>query len=411
MKKRLLLLSLVVLGSLVIFSGCGKDGKTTAAPGAGDKGEPIKVGVISAWDFEGGQGAKRGAQMAIDEINASGGLLGRQLMGVYVDNKANPEEAKKATQRLLDVDKVDVISGFWRSDLAIACQPDIMKAKKILLIGGATTPVITHQRITEDYNTNKYTFTTFYNTLVLNDMFSQQIKIAQNKFGVRKIAMVVEKAAWCDPLYDAYCKDFANDIVYKTRVSTTQTDFSVEYTKAKEAGAEILFFVGTGTNCLPSVIQWHDMKLPMVYLSYNVALQGTNAWTLTEGKCNATSVNGPLYNLPITKKTLEWTDRYKQKFGEEPVAYTNAGAYDGIMLWAEAVKAAGTIESDAVVKTMEERDFNYVGPIWNIKGFDKIHNPEGQIWPLAQWQNGKQECIWPEESKTADMILPDVMKK
>jgi branched-chain amino acid transport system substrate-binding protein len=127
---------------------------------------PIKVGVISAWDWPGGQGGKRGSMMAIRDINAAGGLLGRQVEGIYYDNKGSPDEAKRATERALYQDKVDAIAGFWRSDLAIMCQPLVMEAKKLFLLD-ADRPALTYERIAKDYKTYKYTFNLGSNTITM----------------------------------------------------------------------------------------------------------------------------------------------------------------------------------------------------------------------------------------------------
>ena len=125
MKKAMRVFALI--GFMVFFFSAAMVGAQTG---------PIKIGVNSAWDYPGGQGVKRGGDLAIRELNAAGGLLGRKVEGIFYDNKVDPNEAKNATERLLYKDKVDVILGFWRSDLAIVSQPLVMEAKKILLIGG-----------------------------------------------------------------------------------------------------------------------------------------------------------------------------------------------------------------------------------------------------------------------------------
>lgn len=188
---------------------------------------PIKVGVVAEWDFVGGQGVKRGAEMAIREINSAGGLLGRKVEGVFYDDKCDPGEAKNATERLLYNDKVDVVCGFWRSDLAIVCQPLIMETKKVFLIGGAASPILTVDRIKKDYNTYKYTFTgashAFQNVLGITQGINASLKL-----GLGRIALMVEKAAWADPVYDYILKKYGEKMVYSTRFSTAATDFSVE---------------------------------------------------------------------------------------------------------------------------------------------------------------------------------------
>ena len=382
---------------------------------------PIKLGVNSAWDFAGGQGVKRGATMAIRDINAAGGLLGRQVEGIYYDNRVDIEEAKKATERLLYKDKVDAICGFWRSDLAIACQPLVMEAKKILLIGGASTPVITYDRIGKDYKTFKYTFTPMSNSHYVNSLFEQVIIIARDRLGLDKLAVLGEKAAWYDPVHENIVKKFANMIVHMARFSPDAVDFSVEFTKAKAAGANNVFFVATGKAGTPSVKQWYDMQFPMLYTGYNVEAQDPAFWKITEGKCEGVQTNkvGGAAGLPITEKSKPWYEDYKKMFGEYPIAYTNAQSYDIVMGWAEGVKLAGTVESDAVVKAMESDKFRYVGVSGVIERFDKIHNPVGGgwdeggawSWVVLQWQDGKQQVIYPEKVKTADMIIPARVKK
>lgn len=411
---KLTVLSMAVLGLLLI---------SVPALAANAKEPPIKLGVISAWDFAGGQGIKRGAELAIRDINKAGGLLGRKVEGVFYDNKCDADEAKKATERLLYMDKVDAVTGCWRSDLAIVIQPTIMEAKKIFFIGGSSSPILTTERIGKDYNTYKYTFAIEVNTNAL--FISHETGIRKGlKLGLDKIAVLVEKAAWCDPLYDDVMAKFKDDIVYSTRFSPTVTDFSIEYTKAKAAGANNLYVVATGASGTPSVKQWYDMQLPMLYTSYNVEAQDGNFWKITEGKCEGvvTEIVGGTAGFPITSKSRPWYEDYVKTYGEKPVAYTNGFEYDAVMAWAKAVKMAGSVESDAVLKALESKDFNYTGVCGEITAFDEIHNPVGKAWKKGeawgyisvQWQDGKLVPIWPEglgSLKYGEMIIPERVKQ
>jgi branched-chain amino acid transport system substrate-binding protein len=410
MKKATLALGL--MGMVVLLLG---------AEMVGAQSGPIKVGVNSAWDYPGGQGVKRGGEMAIRDLNAAGGLLGRKVEGIFYDNKVDPNEAKNATERLLYRDKVDVILGFWRSDLAIVAQPLVMEAKKILLIGGASTPICTLERIKKDYNTYKYTFNTTVTTY--GTMQSMERGIIEGlKMGLGKIALLVEKAAWCDPLFDDWSKKYAKNIVYSTRFSTTATDFSVEFSQVKDKGADILTFITTGKGGTPSVKQWYDMKIPAIYCGYNVDSQDPNFWQVTEGKTQGVtgSTVGGVAGWPITPKSQKYYEEYKKVYGAYPIAYTNGVSYDALMAWAHAVKLAGTVESEAVVKSMERKDLNYQGVCGVIEAFDEIHTPYGGGWKKGtswgwvayQWQDGKRVPFWPEQySAGKKMIIPDWVKK
>jgi len=381
---------------------------------------PIKMGVITAWDFIGGHGAKRGAEMAIRQINANGGLLDSEVVGVFYDNKGDPGESKNATERLLYRDKVDVICGYWRSDLAIACQPLVMEAKKILLLAGSAAPILTKGRIKENYEKYKYTFSANSNSLLTLRGIEESV-IQSMEMGLSKIALLVEKAAWCDPIYEYFKKQYAKEIVYSTRFSTAATDFSVEFSQVKASGAEILAVLSTGRGGTPSVKQWYDMKIPALYVGYPEAAQDPNFWKTTEGKCNGVAVShiGGLLGKPITDKSIPYYDEYKKVYGEYPVAYTNGLVYDVVMAYAHGVKMAGTTESDAVVKAMEKKDFNYVGVCGILERYNEIHNPTGGGWKenepwgwvCTQWQNGKREIYWPDGHKTKNMIIPERIRK
>jgi branched-chain amino acid transport system substrate-binding protein len=411
MKRKILLRLLFGILLLVFISGLALTRDAHADP-------PIKIGVPSEWDYPAGQGVKRGVEMAVRELNAKGGLLGRKVEGIYYDNKADPNEAKNATERLLYKDKVDVICGFWRSDLAIVAQPLIMEAKKILLIGGAGTPVVTADRIKKNYSTYKYTFTTTSHVLALS---SEQGVTEALKLGMGKIALMAEKAAWCDPWFDFWNKKYSDKIVYTSRFSPTATDFSVEFAQVKASGADIVFFISSGRGGTPGVKQWYDMQIPAVFVGYNLDAQDPNFAKITEGKCEgvAASKVGGVTGLAITKKSLPFYNEYKKIYGELPIAYTNGVAYDAVMAWAHAVKMAGTVESEAVVKAMERKDFNYEGVCGVIEYFDDVHNPVGGGWAKGepwgwiglQWQKNKQVIFWPKNISTGKFYIPERITK
>ena len=96
----------------------------------------------------------------------------------------------------------------------------------------------------------------------------EQGVIASMNLGLNKIALMVEKAAWCDPIFDFFSKKYADKIVYSTRFSTAATDFSVEFSQAKTAGANVLVVLSTGRGGIPSVKQWYDMKILAMYVGY-----------------------------------------------------------------------------------------------------------------------------------------------
>jgi branched-chain amino acid transport system substrate-binding protein len=409
-KNRIVVFFVPVVFFLLAFSFC-------ALAGEG----PIKVGLTSAWDFAGGQGVKRGTLMAVRDINAAGGILGRKIEPVAYDNKGTSDEAKKVTERLLYRDKVDAIIGFWRSELAIASQPLVMEAKKILFLTGACAPILTEGRITEDYDTYKYTFCTLISGGRFKYLFTKPIDIARDEIGLKKMALIAESTAFLQPLVKYVSENYKDMIVYKTKFSASTTDFSMEFSKAKAAGADLLYVLSSGPAGTASVKQWYDMEVPALYTGYNVEAQDANFWKNTEAKCDGvqTVQVGGATGIAITAKSIPWYKSYKDLYGEYPISLMDPLAYDAVWAWATAVEKAGTTDSEAVLKALESKDYKYTGVSGIIEGFDKVHNPYGGAWepggcwgltPL-QWQNGKRQVIYPTAYKSADMMIPARIKK
>ncbi|MDC6711353.1 ABC transporter substrate-binding protein, partial [Leclercia adecarboxylata] len=106
-----------------------------------------------------GRDIRDGAQLAVDEINAKGGVLGRQLSMVVADETEDPEKGISAIKKLTADEKVDVLIGGYTSGVTLAQLPHITRAKTIALTGGAASPAIT-AKVKQNYDTNKYIFRT-----------------------------------------------------------------------------------------------------------------------------------------------------------------------------------------------------------------------------------------------------------
>ena len=131
---------LVVLMMVMVFM-------TGALAGCGGIGSnDIRIGVLN--EMTGGNAtfgtsAANGAKMAIKEANAKGGVLGKQIQGIYADNKSEPSESANAMTKLLTQDRVVAVTGIFSSSNAIAAS-SVAEANKVpFLAVGATNPKVT----------------------------------------------------------------------------------------------------------------------------------------------------------------------------------------------------------------------------------------------------------------------------
>jgi branched-chain amino acid transport system substrate-binding protein len=120
---------------------------------------PIKIGIPTSIQLQVGRDTQNAAKMAVEEINAQGGLLGRKLEIVVADETENPEQGIAAIKKLTADDKVDVLIGGYTSGVTLAQLPHISNAKTIYLGIGAASPSIT-AKVKADYDNYK-TFSAF----------------------------------------------------------------------------------------------------------------------------------------------------------------------------------------------------------------------------------------------------------
>src|SRR6185295_16599020 len=111
-----------------------------AAPSAFAQGKPIRIGVPTAMQLQVGRDTQDAIKLAIDDINARGGVLGRKLEMVVADETENPETGISAIKTLTADEKVDVLIGGYTSGVTLAQLPHISAAKTIYLNVGSASP-------------------------------------------------------------------------------------------------------------------------------------------------------------------------------------------------------------------------------------------------------------------------------
>src|SRR4051812_36469073 len=118
---------------------------------------PIRIGVPTAMQLQVGRDTQDAIKIAMDEINAKGGVLGRKLEMTVADETENPETGISAIKKLTADEKADVLIGGYTSGVTLAQLPHISTAKTIYLGVGAASPAIT-AKVKQDYDKYKYIF-------------------------------------------------------------------------------------------------------------------------------------------------------------------------------------------------------------------------------------------------------------
>src|SRR5437764_15135440 len=118
---------------------------SAGASSAGAQAPPIRIGFASGMSGPAavtGEGVRWGATLAVEEINAKGGIMGRKLEASFADNKATPGEAVSAVRKLADVDQVDVIIGQTHSGACLGAMPVVKEIGVPMVIEACSHPKI-----------------------------------------------------------------------------------------------------------------------------------------------------------------------------------------------------------------------------------------------------------------------------
>jgi branched-chain amino acid transport system substrate-binding protein len=385
-----------------------------SGPAAGQQAA-IKIGVNTAIQLQVGRDAIDGTKMAIDEINARGGVLGRQLTMVVADEGEAASEGPKvgiaAINKLTGEDHVDVLIGGYDSGVTLGELPHIARAKTIFLGIGSASPSI-QLKVKDDYDRYRYIFRVNpINSAKQADGLIDYIKgKLKGELGYSKIAILGENAKWVQdmvPMLKKGAIDAGLEVPIAEFFDVQTADFSPIFTKVKDSGSQYLLIMISHAASDVFVKQWYDAKVPVPIGGIDVKGQDANFFKRVDGKAIGEVSTNLVLRAPLTDKTVGWWDGFVKLYGRPPV-YTAGGAYDAVYIYADALTRARTSDSDAVIKALETTD--YVGVRGRVQ-FDALHEVKdgpGFVNELVvQWQHdGDRVVIWPKSVATGTMITP-----
>ncbi|MEA2860469.1 MAG: branched-chain amino acid transport system substrate-binding protein, partial [Methylobacteriaceae bacterium] len=143
-------------GIAPVLAGSALIAAAFAVPARGED-KPILVGINTALQLQVGRDTLDGVRMAVEEINAKGGVLGRKLEVVTADEGESPKEGVAAVNKLTGDNNVNVLIGGYDSGVTLAELPHISRAQTIFLGTGSASPAI-QQKVKDDYANYKYLF-------------------------------------------------------------------------------------------------------------------------------------------------------------------------------------------------------------------------------------------------------------
>ena len=413
------------LAALTLFMGVGcKKAEEAIVIGC-----PLSTAFLYGWD------AERAITLAVEEINAEGGVdVGgtKRPFKIEVMDTRDLEPGVPVSEALLVVEKLIlekkadfIMGGPVRSEAGLAAMDLLSKHKKVsILTTGVLTPAY-HARVAEEYDKFKYCFriTGEAKWMVVGEIIPALLEI-EKKFGLNRMFIMIQDVAHARAGGGIIAKVMAGKgwtVIGEPEIFPTgTTDFSMGLLKAKKEKAQVILIWMDMPETSILLKQWYDMKLPALpFGSIIAAAEQPGFWKATDGKgefCLANVVNAGNAPSEASPWTMKFYNAYKERWGIKPEGYGTSTSYMAPYVLKDAIERAGSLDPDEVVKALEKTDM--MGGVYGRIRFDpKSHQvvpsvdpAEGAVGTIFQWQAGKRVVVFPPKIAMGEIQLPPWMK-
>ncbi len=372
--------------------------------------DAIKIGVSGP--YTGGSSSmgvsmRDGVRLAAEEINKSGGVLGRQLQLVERDDEAKNERGVQIAQELINKEKVTATVGFINTGVALASQRFYQEAKIPVMNNVATGSAITHQF---DDQPENYVFRNSAHDSIQAPMLVEEAIVRRN---FKKVAILADSTNYgqlgrADLEKALELKGVKPVAVEKFNIK--DVDMTPQLLKAKQAGAEAILTYAIG----PELAQ---IANGMTKLGWKVPMIGS--WTLS--MANFIDNAGPggegarmpqtFIQAPTTPKRQAFIINYLKTFSpkggriDSPVSA--AQGYDSVYLLAAAIKQANSTDGPKVKAALEDLKAPVEGVVttYNKPFTAKDHEAiTANIPVLGEVRGGRVEYAYPDDQKKASEV-------
>ncbi|MCR5386609.1 MAG: ABC transporter substrate-binding protein [Treponema sp.] len=343
----------VVLAALLAFTSCGNSKSNDIVIG----GIFPLSGAVAVYGVE----CKNGIDLAIEEINAAGGVNGQKLVLVSEDDEGNPDKTVNAYQKLTSKNNAKIIIGSLTSGCTQAITARCQAQKVLQIAPAATAPAIT--------DAGDYIFRACF-----IDPFQGTVggKFAAENLSCKKAAILFDTGNdYSVGLTENFEKSFVDcggQIVAKEAYTTNDKDFNAQLTKIKNANPDVVYlpdYYGV-VALIAKQLRAKDI---------NCCIVGADGWDGVLGNAGEEVLNGFYSNHYAADSTepavQKFVSAFNEKYEKDPNAFAALG-YDSVYLLKDAISRAGTADATAVKAALEATDGNYVT---GHLTFDEKHNP------------------------------------
>jgi len=324
-----------------------------------------------------------GLQMAIDEVNAKGGLFGRQLEIVALDDQADPKQATVVAQRLCDDSQVVAVVGHFNSGATLPAEPVYNKCR-LLQVTNSSNPRIT-----------ALGFDTIFRSIANDSMQGAAPGVyAVDKLGAKRVAILHDKQAFGQgvaAVFENTVKGKGATVTSVNGITHGDVDFTAVLTKIRAENPDVVYFGGTAQDGGLILRQMRQMGLKATFIGPDGLFEPAFVEVATRPAAEGALVSFQAPPLDSTPELRQWSSTYKAKFKEDPGPYSPYG-YDEGRVVIDAIQRAGKPDRDAIVKAA--RTTNLPSMLVKTIQFDEKGDVKDPVVFLYAVKDGKFVLQW-----------------
>jgi len=371
------------------------------APGVSAQ-ETIKVGIILP--LTGAQAAfgeieKNSFEMALEEINAAGGIKGKKLELIFEDDTGKPEVARSAAEKLINKDKVVMLGGGYGSSETFAIAGVAQQSRMPFLVNTGSADKITEQKWDYVFRLNPPAsdypggLESFLTEVVKPK--TAAILYEDSNFGTSS-----------SQSFEETCERLGIKVLVKEGYSKGGVDFKPLLVKVKQANPDLVYMISYVMDAALLMNQSMELRLmPKLFVG------GGAGFTMPEFQKNAGKAANMVFSATLWYQTLpypgakEYFDKYVKKHGKE-TEYHGAEAHAAAVVIADTLKRAKSLSPDDLRQALSETDVKTVfGPV-KFTAYEKMTNQNKLPTYLVQWIDGKLELVWPKDVASKPYVFP-----
>lgn len=321
----------------VVFTSCvQKGGDTNTATNTGDT---IKVGVYG--DLTGqtssfGQSTINAIRLAVDEINAAGGVNGKKITLVSEDDQGRPEQAKTVISKLINQDKVQAVLGEVASSNSLAAAPVAQEAKIPMITPSSTNPKVTE---VGDYISRVCFIDPFQGSVMA--------KFAANTLKAKTAAIIGDvQSDYSKGLTEFFTKEFTKlggRVVAEQKYAQTDPDFKAQLTAIRNTNPDVIYIPGYYGQVAIIAKQARELGMNMPLLGGD-GWDSPELWKLGGGALKNAYISNHYSAENPAPEIQNFVKAYQAKYNVVPDSLA-ALAYDAAKVLADAIKRAGGTDS------------------------------------------------------------------